>query len=145
MIMTWMSSQTNSYGFDFLRGQESRRRLGIYFHGVNGTLMTDYSSHRIFQEDDRMEGMETPPESIPSSPGHELEWIECIKSRKQPSCHPGYHVLVDVPITLSVLAMKLGRSIKFDPDKEQIIGDEEAARLAIPEYRPPWKFPAKYL
>ena len=84
-------------------------------------------------------------ESIPSSPGHELEWIECIKSRKQPSCHPGYHVLVDVPITLSVLAMKLGRSIKFDPDKEQIIGDEEAARLAIPEYRPPWKFPAKYL
>jgi predicted dehydrogenase len=145
MIMTWMSSQTNSYGFDFQRGQESRRRLGIYFHGTNGTLMTNYSDHHIFPEDDRMEGLETPPESIPSSPGHELEWIDCIKSREQPSCHPGYHVLVDVPITLSLLSMKLGRSLKFDPETEQIVGDKEAARMAIPEYRSPWKFPAKYL
>jgi hypothetical protein len=41
--------------------------------------------------------------------------------------------------------MKLGRSLKFDPETEQIVGDEEAARLAIPEYRSPWKFPAAYL
>ncbi|MEN8229734.1 MAG: Gfo/Idh/MocA family oxidoreductase [Bacteroidota bacterium] len=145
LTMTWMQSSTNSYGFDFLRGQESRRRLGIYLHGVNGTLMTDYSTHQIFPEGDRMKDMETPPETIAPSPGHELEWVECIKSRKQPSCNPGYHIKVDAPIALSVLAMKLGRSIRFDPDTEQIIGDEEAAKLAIPEYRAPWKFPAEYL
>ena len=145
LTMTWMSSLTNSYGFDFLRGQESRRRLGIYFHGVNGTLLTDYSNHTLYPEDDRMEGMETPPPSIAPSPGHELEWIECIKTRQQPSCNPGYHILVDLPIELSVLALKLGRTLRFDPDTEQIIGDEEAAKLAIPEYRDPWKFPAEYL
>ncbi len=140
-----MLSLTNSYGFDFLRGQESRRRLGIYFHGTNGTLLTDYDSHQILPEGDRMNGMETPPQSIDPSPGQELEWIECIKSRKQPLCNPGYHIKVDAPIALSVLAMKLGRSIKFDPDTESIVGDEEAAKLAIPEYRAPWKFPSEYL
>ncbi len=145
LTMTWMSSLTNSYGFDFARGQESRRRLGIYFHGTNGTLLTDYSTHTILPEDDRMKDMETPPQSIPSSPGQELEWIECIKSREQPLCNPGYHIKVDIPIELSVLALKLGRSIKFDPETEQIVGDEEAAKLAIPEYRAPWKFPAEYL
>jgi len=145
LTMTWMQSSTNSYGFDFLRGQESRRRLGIYFHGVNGTLFTDYNSHTILPEGKRMDGMETPPKSIPPSPGHELEWVECIKSRKQPSCNPGYHVKVDIPIQLSVLSMKLGRSIKFDPVTEKIVGDEEAARQAIPEYRDPWKFPMEYL
>ena len=145
LTMTWMSSLTNSYGFDFLRGQESRRRLGIYFHGTNGTLLTNYSEHTIYPEDDRMKDMETPPESIPSSPGQELEWIECIKSREQPLCNAEYHIKVDIPIELSVLALKLGRSIKFDPETEQIVGDEEAARLAIPEYRDPWKFPAEYL
>ena len=145
LTMTWMSSQTNSYGFDFSHGQESRRRLGIYFHGVNGTLLTDYSTHKVLPEGDRMKDMETPPESIAPSPGHELEWVECIKSRKQPSCNPGYHIKVDAPIELSVLAMKLGRSIRFDPETEQIIGDEEAARMAIPEYRAPWKFPSEYL
>jgi predicted dehydrogenase len=145
LTMTWMSSLTNSYGFDFLREQKSQRRLGIYFHGVNGTLLTDYSTHQLLPEGDRMKGMETPPKSIPPSPGHELEWVESIKSRKQPSCNPEYHVKVDVPIELSVLSMKLGRSIKFDPKTEKIVGDDEAARLAIPEYRAPWKFPTEYL
>jgi predicted dehydrogenase len=145
LTMTWMSSLTNSYGFDFLREQKSQRRLGIYFHGVNGTLLTDYSTHQILPEGDRMKGMDTPPISIEPSPGHELEWVECIKSRKQPSCNPGYHVKVDVPIELSVLSMKLGRSIKFDPATEKIVGDEEAAKLAVPEYRAPWKFPTEYL
>lgn len=145
LTMTWMSSLTNSYGFDFVREQKSQRRLGIYFHGVNGTLLTDYSTHQLLPEGDRMKGMKTPPKSIPPSPGHELEWVECIKSRKQPSCNPGYHVKVDVPIELSVLSMKLGRSIKFDPATEKIVGDEEAAKLAVPEYRAPWKFPTEYL
>jgi predicted dehydrogenase len=145
LTITWMNSMTNSYGFDFLRGKESRRRLGIYFHGVNGTLYTDYSDHVILPEGERMNGMQTPPVSIPPSPGHELEWLECIKSRKQPSCNPGYHVLIDVPIALSTLSLKLGRSIRFDPEKEQIIGDKEAVKLAVPEYRSPWKFPLEYL
>ena len=145
LTMTWMQSSSNSYGFDFLQGQESRRRLGIYFHGSNGTLLTDYDTHKILPEGDRMKGMQTPAPTIASSPGHELEWLDCIKTRKQPSCNPEYHIKVDAPIALSVLSMKLGRSIKFDPATEKIVGDAEAARLAIPEYRAPWKFPAKYL
>ena len=143
--MTWMSSITNSYGFDFMRGQESRRRLGIYFHGVNGTLQTDYENHLILPEGNRMDGMQTPPESIPASPGHELEWLECIRSRKQPSCNPGYHVKIDVPLALSTLSLKLGRSIRFDPDSEKIVGDNEAIKLSVPEYRAPWKLPLEYL
>ncbi len=145
LTMTWMQSSTNSYGFDFLRGQESRRRLGIYFHGVNGTLQTDYDNHLILPEGDRMKGMVTPAKSIAPSPGHELEWLECIKSRKQPSCNADYHVKIDVPMALSTLSLKLGRSLRFDPVKEAIIGDKEASELAVPEYRAPWKFAKEYL
>jgi len=32
-----------------------------------------------------------------------------------------------------------------DPATEKIVGDEEAARLAVPEYRAPWKFPQQYV
>ena len=52
---------------------------------------------------------------------------------------------VDVPIVLSLLSLQLGRSIRFDPENERIVGDDEAARRAIPEYRTPWKFPSEYL
>lgn len=153
LTMSWMQSSTNSHGWAFQGMDKSgvgyetgaRRRLGIYFHGSNGTLISDYNSHILIPEGDRMDGMETPPQSIPSSPGQELEWLESIKSRKQALCNPNYHLKVDVPIQLSILSMKLGRSIRFDPESEQIIGDQEAAKLAIPEYRDPWRFPAEYL
>jgi predicted dehydrogenase len=81
LTMTWMSSLTNSYGFDFQGDPKPQRRLGIYFHGANGTVAADYGT------------------------------------------------------------LKLGRSIRFDPATEKIVGDSEAARLAVPQYRAPWKFP----
>jgi predicted dehydrogenase len=153
LTMTWMFSMTNSHGWAFQNADKTgvgyetgtRRRLGIYFHGTNGTLMTDYDSHILVPEGDRMKGLPEPPQTIPASPGQELEWLDCIRSGQQPLCNPEYHVKVDVPVILSLMSMKLGRSIRFDPKTEKIIGDEEASRMAIPEYRAPWKFPAEYL
>jgi predicted dehydrogenase len=145
LTMTWMSSLTNSYGFDFEGDPKPQRRLGMYFHGANGTLFADYSTLRIVAEGDKMKGLETPPKSIPPSPGHEREWLDCIKSRQQPACSVFYHIQVDVPIVLSLLSLKLGRSIHFNPATEKIVGDSEAARLSVPQYRAPWKFPKQYL
>ena len=56
-----------------------------------------------------------------------------------------YHHKVNVPIVLGNLSLRLGRSIQYDPVTEEIVGDEEAARLAVPEYRAPWKFPEQYV
>jgi predicted dehydrogenase len=141
--MTWMMSLVNSFAFDFGRGTPARR-LGIYFHGVNGTLYADYGKHKIEPEGDFLKDAEPPAKSIPSSPGHEQEWLNCIRTREQPSCSPEYHCKIDVPIGLANLSMELQRAIHFDPATERIL-DEEAARRAIPEYRDPWKFPREYL
>jgi predicted dehydrogenase len=145
LTMTWMSSLTNSYGFDLHGEPVPKRRLGIYFHGANGTMYADYDQFKIVPEGDKMKGQLPPSKSIPSSPGHEREWLDGIKSRQQPSCSVFYHTHVDVPIVLSLLSLKLGRSIRFDPATEKIVGDPEAAQMAIPKYRSPWKFPEQYL
>ena len=140
--MTWMMSLVNSFAFDFGRGKPARR-LGIYFHGVNGTLYSDYGKHEIVPEGDWLKDTAPPEKSIAPSVGHEREWIDCIKSRKQPSCNADYHSKIDVPLCLANLSMKLRRAIRFDSVAERIVGDQEASRL--PEYRDPWKFPAEYL
>lgn len=145
LTMTWMSSLTNSYGFDLHGEPVPSRRLGIYFHGANGTMYANYGQFTIVPEGDKMKDLAAPPKSIPSSPGHEREWLDCIKSRQQPSCSVYYHTRIDVPIVLSLLSLKLGRSIRFDPATEKIVGDPEAAKMAIPKYRSPWKFPKQYL
>jgi len=144
LTMTWMSSLTNSYGFDLEGNPLPARRLGIYFHGGNGTMYANYDRFHVVPEGDKMKGLLPPPQSLPSSPGQEREWLDCIKSRRQPSCNPDYHVRVDVPIQLSLLSLKLGRSLRFDGLAERIVGDQEAERLAVPQYRAPWKFPRQY-
>ena len=42
---------------------------------------------------------------------------------------------------LGMLSMKLGRSLKWDGDKEMVIGDDEANKLLSREYRKPWEYP----
>ena len=86
-----------------------------------------------------------PRPTLAASPGHERQWLNSIKSRQQPSCNPQYHAKIDVPLVLANLSLRLGRSIRFDPDTETIVGDAEASRLSKPEYRAPWKFPEEYL
>ncbi len=145
MTLTWMMSIVNSYGFDLQGAPGIKRRLGIYLQGLNGTLYSDYGMHRVVPEGDRMKDAPPPEKSIPPSPGHEREWLDCVRSRKQPSCSAAYHYKIDVAIGLATLAQRLGRSIRFDAAAERIVGDDEAARLARPEYRAPWKFPDRYL
>lgn len=147
--LTWWTSLINSYAYDTVLqgGPGQDRRRGIFFHGVNGTLIGDYEYMKVVSEGDRMKGfkVEDVPKVIPDSPGHHREWLDGIRSRKQPSANVGYHYKMDVAINLSMLSLKLGRSIRFDPVTEMIVSDEEAARLAVPVYRDPWKFPEQYL
>jgi hypothetical protein len=39
---------------------------------------------------------------------------------------------------MGLVALKLGRNLKFDPVKQEFIGDEEANKLIFPPMREPW-------
>ncbi len=145
--LTWHTSLVNSYGFDNQGEPGCKRRRGVYFHGVNGTMMADYHVCKIIPEGDRMkaEDAEAVPKVIPDSPGHHREWLDCLRSRKQPSCNVGYHYKIDIAINLAMLSLKLGRSVRFDPRTETVPNDPEAAKLVTPQYREPWKLPTEYL
>jgi hypothetical protein len=36
------------------------------------------------------------------------------------------------------MSLRLGRAIRWDPDAEQVIGDEEAQAMCVRPYRAPW-------
>ncbi len=147
LTVTWWTSLVNSYGFDNQGGPGLHRRRGMYFHGVNGTMLADYDVLKIIPEGDRMKGFEIEKveKVIPDSPGHHREWLDCIRSRQQPSCSVEYHHKIDIAINLSLISLKLGRSVQFDPATLTIPNDPEANKLLVPPYRAPWKFPSQYL
>jgi len=72
------------------------------------------------------------------SPGHMRNFLDCVKSRK-PTITPveaAHHSAV--PGHLGLIAMWTGRKIKWDVQREVIIGDTEASKLLSREYRKPW-------
>ena len=43
---------------------------------------------------------------------------------------------------LGNISQKLGRSLTWDANKEQVVGDEEANKLLSRPYRKPWVYPS---
>lgn len=138
MTMTWTLMQANSYNFG-VGVPGPGRRLGILFHGKNGTLIASYDLCQVLGEDGKIVTGKSYPVTVPPSPGHEREFVECILTRRQPSCSFENHLPLHVALNLAHISLKVGRKIKWDAEKFRVIGDREADRLVTPEYRPPWK------
>ncbi len=142
--MTWMNTQGNNFDFGLSDGPaqgNSGRCLGVIFHGTNGTLMGNYGWHRVVSEGDRLKDFQPPAPSIPSSPGHDREFLNSIKTREECPCSFEYHMPIAVALNLGHVALQAGRKVKWDAKKAQIVGDKEANDIATPNYRAPWKFP----
>jgi hypothetical protein len=70
---------------------------------------------------------------------HHDNWFECIRTRQQPSSHEEIGHRSASLGHLTIIAYKLGRSLKWDPAKEEFIGDDAANRLLARPVRAPWK------
>ena len=69
------------------------------------------------------------------------DFLSCIKSGKRSVCDIEIgHRSTNMSL-LGMLALKLGRSINWDGDKEEIPGDVIANALLKREYRGDWKYP----
>ena len=67
------------------------------------------------------------------------DWVDCIKSRKQPFCNLETGHRTAVICNLGNMSLRLGgRAIHWDPEKEVVIGDKEAAAMCTKQYRKPW-------
>lgn len=77
--------------------------------------------------------------NLPKNSRHDENFIAAVKLRK-PAVSPIDHaVRSDVISLLSDIAIRTGRKITWDPRKETIAGDPDAARLMARPMREPWK------
>ncbi len=72
------------------------------------------------------------------SDNHFTNFLECVKSRKQPICEAAIGHRSATICHLGNIVARTGRKLTWDPVKEEIVGDPEAAKLAVREYRKPW-------
>ena len=67
-----------------------------------------------------------------------LTFGEAVKQRKQAGGHPEAAHRAACILHLANLAIRLGRKLQYDPEKEQFVGDEEANRFVNVPMRSPW-------
>jgi hypothetical protein len=62
-----------------------------------------------------------------------------MKSRAKPLCDLEGGHRTAIICNLANMSLRLdGRSIRWDPEKEVVIGDKEAAAMCTKQYRAPW-------
>ena len=69
---------------------------------------------------------------------HARNFIDCVKSRQQPVSSLEEEHRVATACHLANISLRLGRKICWDPEREDIIGDEEASAMLVRPYRKPW-------
>jgi predicted dehydrogenase len=114
---------------------------GCIFEGEKGLLYVNRGVIRVWPE----EVFETPLSDsdvrLHKSTQHHQDWLASIKSRKLPICDVAIGHRSATVCHLGNIAIRSGRKIQWDPVKEVVVGDPEAARLTTKEYRAPWKLP----
>jgi len=69
---------------------------------------------------------------------HVRNFLDCIKTRQRPISDVEDGHRVAVACHLANLSLRTGRKLRWDWEKEQIIGDAEASKMLVRPYRKPW-------
>jgi predicted dehydrogenase len=70
--------------------------------------------------------------------GHVRNFLDCIKSREDPIVDLESGHRVATTCHLANISLRTRRKVRWDAEKEQIVGDPEAAQMLARPYRKPW-------
>jgi len=113
--------------------------VGNIFYGSNGYLAIDgYDAYKSWLTDQVVAGP-----SGKASGDHYANFTDCIRNRRAQDIHSPIeeaHISTTL-VHLANASYRLGRTLRFDPAQEKVIGDEEANRLLSGSYRSPYVVP----
>jgi len=139
-VPTWFEiTYTYANGTKIICGQSHRN--GTTFEGQDGILYVDRGKLECTVKDVLTAPLAADEVRLYASKNHHQNWLECIKSRKLPICDVAIGHRTATVCHLGNLAVRLGRTLRWDPVKEAILGDTEANERLSYTYRAPWKLP----
>ena len=126
-------------GAKLYHGGYERKGSGITFTGTEGKVHV--SRTELHTEPESIMKTPTGPGEIhlQNSPNHAGNWLECIRTRRRPICDVEVGSRSVSVCHLGNLAYWLKRPLKWDPAKEEFVGDLEANRWVDRPKRAPWR------
>jgi predicted dehydrogenase len=161
-------TQTATFDFDDLpvvwqhrtygHAPDAKYPWGATFYGDKGTLKVSVMSYDFepfgkgepvhrdvtyeleqYPEDKDEKDLER--HVAPAIRHHMLDFLAAIATRGRPVADIEQGHISSASCILANLSMQLGRSLTWDPQRHQVVGDDEANRLLRRPYRSPWVHP----
>jgi Oxidoreductase family, NAD-binding Rossmann fold/Oxidoreductase family, C-terminal alpha/beta domain len=111
---------------------------GVIFMGTEGWI-TDANGFGAHDREIWRTKFKDGEEDFAPATEHLLNFIECVKSRKETLCPVEMAIRADTIAHLANAAAIVKRPITWDPVKEEIVGDADATKMLSRPYRKEWK------
>lgn len=111
---------------------------GVIFMGTEGWI-TDANGFGAKNREIWRTPFKDDDEDFAPATEHNRNFIDCVKSRRETMCPLEMAIRTDTICHLANAAAILKRPIRWSPAKEEILGDEEAAKMLTRPVRDKWK------
>ena len=121
---------TYADGCQIILDGENKDKDAAYIEGPNGKIFKGMKStipniHKLI-------------DTLPDPETQIINFEESVRSRKKFALNESNGHRSSTIVNLGKIAIRLGRTLHFDPDKQQFINDEAANRLINQPMRGPW-------
>ncbi len=137
--ISWKVQHRYADGVTMVYMDNEQHKQGVTFQGTEGWVHVN------------RQGIWAEPESLLTSvigqdeihliesKGHQRNFLDAVKMRGQTICPVDVAVRTDTICHLTDICTRLGRRLRWDPEKEDFIDDPEASRMLTRAMRSPWR------
>lgn len=114
---------------------------GIRFEGTEGSIFIHIHGGKLEAEPASLLDIAIGDNDVKlgRTSDHQRNFIDCVRSRETPFAGGEVGHRTATLCQLNVIAMRLGRPLKWDPIAERVIDDDEANTYLMPKMRAPWE------
>ena len=130
-VGTWRRiTYTYADGCQIVLDGEAKDDKVAYIEGPKGKLYQNFKSD--------IPDLEKKLAAFPDPEPQVTDFVDAVKNRKKFALNEENGHRSCTIVNMGLIALRLGRSLKFDPDKQEFIDDEGANRLINQPMRAPW-------
>jgi predicted dehydrogenase len=112
---------------------------GVHFQGTDGWIKVNRGRFEASHPEIEKEPFGAPDFRLPKTAGHHQNWLECIRTRRRPVADVEIGCRTVTTCHLGTIAIRTGKTILWDPAREQVTNDPSLNRWLHKPYRAPWR------
>jgi len=138
-LLTWDVRMKYANGVTMHYADNAKTEQGIRFEGTDGWVFVRRGNYIEADPKSLLKSVIGPNEiHLTKSKGHHRNFLDAVKTRGKTISPIEQAVRSDTLCHLNDIATRLGRKLRWDPEKEEFANDSEANRMLNRAMRSPW-------